>query len=135
MASQPDFSDWLAICNVKAEYCRLLDTKKWDDWGRLFTDDVEVDTQEAGGEVTTDREAFVGPLRQMLAEVKTAHQVHSPLITICGDEAKVIWAMQDRLIWPDGNSMTGYGHYHEVYRRTEDGWKIAKLTLTRLIMD
>ena len=25
MANTPDFADWLAICNVKADYCRLLD--------------------------------------------------------------------------------------------------------------
>ena len=135
MAAEPDFADWLAICNVKADYCRLLDTKQWDAWATIFTDDVVVDTASSGGGVTTGRDDFVGPLSQMLAEVKTAHQVHSPQISIDGDNAHVIWAMQDRLIWPDGNTMTGYGHYHEDYRRTADGWKIARLTLTRLIVE
>ena len=135
MASQPDFADWLAICNTKADYCRLLDTKQWDQWREIFTDDVIVDTQSSGGGVKTGRDEFVGPLSEMLAEVKTCHQVHSPQITIAGDTAKVIWAMQDRLIWPDGNTMTGYGHYHEEYRLTEGGWKIASLLLTRLIVE
>lgn len=135
MANTPDFADWLAICNVKADYCRLLDTKDWDGFAQLFTSDLVMDTVEAGGEVTTDCESFVGSLREMLAEVKTAHQVHSPLVEIDGDTADVIWAMQDRLIWPGGNTMTGYGHYTELYRRTGQGWKIAKSKLTRLIVE
>lgn len=135
MAGNPGFDDWVAICNVKAEYCRLLDTKQWDAWAQIFTEDLHMDVSEAGGEITTDRKSFVGPLSIMLAEVKTAHQVHSPLITVDGDRADVIWAMQDRLVWPDGNTMTGYGHYTEEYRRTQQGWKIAKSKLTRLILE
>lgn len=135
MANTPDFADWLAICNVKADYCRLLDTKDWQGWSRIFTEDLVMDVSEAGGELTTDRDSFVGPLSEMLAQVKTAHQVHSPLITIDGDRADAIWAMQDRLVWPDGSTMTGYGHYTEEYRRTADGWKIAKSKLTRLILE
>lgn len=135
MASQPDFADWLAICNVKADYCRLLDTKEWQDWSQIFTEDVVVDVTSSGGELTTTRDDFVWPLSELLAEVKTCHQVHAPQIQIDGDSAIVIWAMQDRLLWPDGNTMTGFGHYHEEYRRTGEGWKIAKLTLTRLIVE
>ena len=135
MATQPEFADWLAICNVKADYCRLLDTKQWEAWSQVFTEDVIVDVPEAGVPATTMRDSFVWPLSEMLAEVKTAHQIHSPQITLDGDRADVIWAMQDRLLWPDGNKMTGYGHYHEEYRRTPDGWKIAKLLLTRLILE
>ena len=135
MASQPQFADWLEICNVKADYCRLLDTKQWQDWSQIFTEDVVVDVTSSGGELTNTRDDFVWPLSELLAEVKTCHQVHAPQITIDGDTAKVIWAMQDRLLWPDGNTMTGFGHYHEEYRRTGQGWKIAKLTLTRLIVE
>ena len=135
MASQPQFADWLEICNVKADYCRLLDTKQWHDWSQIFTEDVVVDVTSSGGELTNTRDDFVWPLSELLAEVKTCHQVHAPQITIDGDTAKVIWAMQDRLLWTDGNTMTGFGHYHEEYRRTGQGWKIAKLTLTRLIVE
>ncbi len=135
MAGQPDFAQWLAICNVKADYCRLLDTKDWEGWRNLFTEDVEIDVSADGAGITNGRDAFVDGLRDMLAEVKTAHQIHAPQIRIDGDKADVIWAMQDRLIWPNGNTMTGYGHYHEEYRNTADGWKIARLKLTRLILE
>ena len=129
-----DFVDWLAICNVKARYCRLLDTKDWDGWKALFTPDCVIDTTASGGSVTRDRDSFVASVSQSLAEAKTAHQVHSPEITIDGDEARAVWAMQDRVVWGE-RGLTGYGHYHERYRRTGDGWQIAEQTLTRLHMD
>jgi hypothetical protein len=31
--------------------------------------------------------------------------------------------------------MHGYGHYHETYERTDDGWRIKTITLTRLRVD
>jgi hypothetical protein len=43
--------------------------------------------------------------------------------------------MEDMLWWPPGGPMThmhGYGHYHETYERTSDGWRIKTLRLTRL---
>jgi hypothetical protein len=127
--AQPEFADWLAICNTKADYCRLLDTKQWDQWAQVFTEDVFVDVPESGAPPITTRDDFVWPLSKLLADV------HAPLIEIEDDTAKVIWAMQDRLIWPDGKKMTGWGHYHEEYRRTENGWKIARLLLTRLFVE
>lgn len=134
MTTEVNFADWLAICNVKADYCRLLDTNDWDGWKQLFTEDVEVDTTGSGGELTRGRDAFVDSVRKSLAAAKTAHQVHSPLIEIAGDQAHVVWAMQDRVVW-EGRALTGYGHYTERYVRTAAGWKIARQALTRLIMD
>ena len=71
---------------------------------------------------------------QSLADAKTAHQIHSPQITVDGDRADVVWAMQDRVV-KDSFALTGYGHYHETCVRTADGWKIAHQTLTRLIVE
>jgi uncharacterized protein (TIGR02246 family) len=133
--SEPDFADWLAICNVKAAYCRLLDTKDWDGWKQLFTEDCVMDTTGSGGEITKGRDAFLASVRGSIEMAKTAHQVHSPEIRIDGDEARVIWAMQDRVVWEGERALTGYGHYTERYVRTSDGWKIAEQALTRLHMD
>lgn len=130
----PGFADWLAICNLKAAFCRLLDSKDWEGWKALFTEDCLIDTRASGGTREQGRDAFVAVVRKALAGAKTAHQIHSPEITIDGDRAQVIWAMQDRVI-KDDFALTGYGHYHEVCVRTPGGWKIAEQTLTRLIMD
>jgi hypothetical protein len=131
----PDFADWLAICNLKADYCRLLDTKQWDAWEQLFTPDCHFDTTGSGGAVVEGAAAMVGFVRESLADARTAHQIHSPQMTFDGpDAADVIWAMQDRVI-KDAFDLTGFGHYHERYVRTEAGWRIAAQSLTRLILD
>lgn len=135
MPSTPDFADWLAIANLKAAYCRLLDTKDWEGWGQLFTEDFHQDVSPSGGGIFEGRAAAVAATRESIETAKTAHQVHFPEIEIDGDTATAIWPLQDRLIWPDGRSLTAYGHYHESYVRTADGWRISTQKLTRLVVD
>lgn len=130
-----DFNDWLAICNLKAAYCRLLDTKDWEGWGQLFTDDFHQDVSGSGGGVYEGREAAVAATRAAIETTKTAHQVHFPEITIDGDKATAIWPLQDRLLWDDGRTMTGYGHYNETYVKQDGRWRMATQKLTRLIME
>jgi ketosteroid isomerase-like protein len=131
-----DLSDRDAICEVKARYCRLLDTKQWDAWADLFAEDFVLDTSEAGGPPpVAGRDAAVGMVRQTIGTVKTAHQVHTPEIAIDGDTATGIWAMQDRLIFENGQGMTGFGHYTETYVKRGGQWKIARSKLTRLMVE
>ena len=78
-------------------------------------------------------------MRGAVEQVNTVHHGHMPEIDILSDtEATGIWAMEDKLWWPEGAPLTamhGYGHYHERYVRTDDGWRIARTTLTRLRVD
>lgn len=134
MTTAPDFADWLAVANLKAAYCRLLDTKDWEGWGQLFTEDIHLDVTGSGGQVVVGRDAVVASVRGAIESAKTAHQVHFPEIAIDGDTATAIWPMQDRVVW-DGRGLTGWGHYHERYVRTANGWRIAELNLTRLQTD
>jgi hypothetical protein len=43
--------------------------------------------------------------------------------------------MQDRAVFEDGLSVTGYGYYHERWLRDNGNWKIASLKLIHLILD
>jgi hypothetical protein len=132
----PEFADWLAIQNLKARYCRLLDTKDWAGWRGLFTGDFILDTALAGGARIEGADAAVAYVRSSITDdTITTHQVHTPEITVNGDEAAAIWAMMDRNIWPNGRTLTGYGHYAERYRKVDEAWKIAASTLTRLHVD
>lgn len=124
------FADWLAICNVKARYCRLLDSKDWEGWTDLFTPDCQFDTP--GTISGRGPLAFVASVRSAIETARTAHQVHSPEMELDGDSVRVVWAMQDR-VETESQAFTGYGHYTERYRRCEDGnWRICALKLTRL---
>ena len=136
-------ADYLAICETKARYCRTLDTQDWDGYADVFTEDLVLDTTPAGGYMTHGRDEALRMIRASLEGASTAHQVHSPEIRFEGDAADVIWAMQDRVVWPPeraarmGNlGHTGYGQYHERYVKCVDGrWRIANQRLTRLHVD
>jgi ketosteroid isomerase-like protein len=133
-----------AIQSLKARYCRLLDTKDWAAFSDLFTDNAVLDvTADTGQPPFVGRAAVIATIQAAVANARTAHQVHSPEIEINGNGATAIWAMQDRVIWDAGRSpispatgITGFGHYDETYRRSDDGnWRIASLRLTRLIVE
>lgn len=126
----------IAICELKARYCRLLDTKQWNAWAELFTEDLVLDTSEAGGPPPVPgRDQALALVRGVIETARTAHQVHTPEIQIEGDTAEGIWAMQDRVVFDDGTALTGYGHYTETYVRHGGEWKIARSKLTRLHVD
>ena len=134
-----------AISQVKARYCRFLDTKNWDAYGALFTEDFELDVSEGTSQpLIRGRDAALQMIRGAVGAARTAHQVHNPEIEFVGrDEAHVIWAMQDRVQWDAERAarlggvtgLTGYGHYHERYVRQNGEWKIAASKLTRLHLD
>lgn len=130
-------NDWIALCEAKARYCRTLDTKDWAGYADLLTEDYELDVTEGTGlPIIKGRGAAMRQIQSSILTAKTAHQVHSPEIELNGDEARVVWALQDRVIWgPERRSMTGYGHYHERWVRRNGQWKLAALKLTRLQVD
>jgi uncharacterized protein (TIGR02246 family) len=134
---QPSYADdFLAISQVKAKYCRFLDTKDWDGYAGLFTEDFVLDT--GAGPPIEGRDAAMASIRSFVEPAQTAHQVHSPEIEIDGDVAKVVWAMQDRVIGAVGvneRAHTGFGHYHERYERKDGRWRIAALTLRYVIVE
>ena len=100
-----EISDRIAIGETKARYCRFLDTKQWDAWASLFTEDLVLDTSEAGGPPPIEgRDAAIAASRAVIETARTAHQVHAPEIVLDGDSAQVVWAMQDRVVFDDGTS-------------------------------
>jgi hypothetical protein len=129
--------DWAAICDGKARYCRCLDTKDWAGFADMFTEDFELDVTEGTQvPIIRGRDAAVKSIQSSILTAITAHQVHWPEIEFKGDEAHVIWAMQDRVIFSaDRPSLTGYGHYHERWVKRNGAWKIAALKLTRLHLE
>lgn len=138
------FADWLAITEAKARYCRCLDTKDWAGYADVFAEDAVLDTTGAGGPRVEGRAALAAFVQSSMGEAVTVHQVHSPEIRLTApDAAEAVFAMQDRVIFPPARAaaigmrgLTGYGHYHEEYRRCADGgWRISASRLTRLHVD
>jgi uncharacterized protein (TIGR02246 family) len=125
-----------AIKQLKARYCRTMDTKDWAAMRQVFTDDVVMDTTDSGGGVQTGADDFLSFLVQAIGGVVTVHQCHTPEIELTSaTTATGIWAMEDMLRFADGSELHAYGHYHEAYRAHEGDWRISSSTLTRLRMD
>ena len=126
------------IKRLKARYYRCMDTKDWDGFRDVFADDGEMDMRAEAGEagLVRGKQAIADFVRGAVDPVVTAHHGHMPEIEITSPTtATGIWAMEDELWWPGGTHMHGWGHYHETYTLTAEGWRIQTLTLTRLRVD
>ncbi|MCZ0726644.1 nuclear transport factor 2 family protein [Mycolicibacterium iranicum] len=125
-----------AIKQLKARYCRLLDTKDWDAWRSLFSEGFHSDTSQAGGKVITGADEFVAFTRRSLRGNVTVHQVHAPEIELTSPTtAQGVWALEDVVRLAPGFNLRGYGHYRETYEKTDGRWLITSSTLTRLRED
>jgi hypothetical protein len=137
--SGTDFAkDIEAIKALKARYFRLMDVKDWEGLAGVFTPDVVIDMTEEGsgsGVITTVAQ-YLPFLRANIETVTTVHHGHMPEITLTSrNTATGVWAMEDKLWWPEGSPIVhlhGYGHYHETYEKHEGVWRIKTLKLTRL---
>ncbi|ULE33287.1 nuclear transport factor 2 family protein [Mycobacterium sp. IDR2000157661] len=134
--TESDLVEIESIKQLKARYCRLLDTKDWTAWRDIFTDDFHSDTSESGGKVIDGADEFVAFTRKSLRNQATVHQVHAPEIevtsasTACG-----VWALEDVVRFGPGVNLRGYGHYTETYEKTDGQWRIKSSKLTRLRED
>jgi hypothetical protein len=127
--------DLEAIRQLKARYFRLIDTKQWDALADVFTDDFEGEFEGPHPTVrVSGRDQMIESVRRSLAEAVTVHHGHMPEIELLdGRTARGIWAMVD--IVKLGAGFTGYGHYHDEYRKEGDHWRVARSRLTRLYVE
>lgn len=126
--------DLEAIKQLKARYFRLMDTKQWEAWGDLFTEDAEMQSSPDPEERFVGRDEIVSKVRHYLADAVTVHHGHTPEIEIRGDRAAGIWAMDDYVDLRE-LVLRGSGHYHEEYAREEGRWRIRRSRLTRLRLE
>jgi hypothetical protein len=138
-----------AIRQLKARYFRFVDTKQWDRWGDLFTDDAVLHVPVNRPEPLRGREAIKQRVRTGLSEMITIHHGHTAEIELLSaDRARGIWPMYDLLLNmtneltadPEapgfGPRYEGFGHYVEEYAKGEDGqWRIASSELRRLHLE
>jgi hypothetical protein len=136
-----DLLDIEAIKILKARYFRLMDEKRWAEWGDVFTEDAEMDvTDEVPDARVSGRDRIVEFVSGAVGAAVTIHHGHMPEIEVVSPgRARGVWAMEDHLEFP-GNPPTfivdGRGHYHEEYEKGSDGrWRIRRLRLRRLWLE
>jgi uncharacterized protein (TIGR02246 family) len=130
------------IKKVKARYFRFIDTKDNEGFLNQFTDDLHWLLLDVEGNTVNEfrgrdeLRAFLQGLAEARVTGFSAHHGHTPEIEIIDDHnATGIWAMSDYIRMP-GMNMIGYGHYHERYRKGDDGvWRIRSSRVERLHID
>ncbi|MGE4430939.1 MAG: nuclear transport factor 2 family protein [Sphingobium sp.] len=141
------------ISATKARYFRCVDTRDWQGLHHVFTEDAIFDRTHGNsvqdpqtGEWTPPvspepllvhgRDAVIAMVQRAVAGVVTVHHGHMPEFAFNdSDTARVIWAMSDELRDRQGRLiLAGRGHYHDICRRTAEGWRIAASRLTRLVL-
>jgi hypothetical protein len=86
-----------AIKELKARYFRYFDTKHWDKWRDLFTNDCIYHGTSGG---YADRDSFIAGCNKRLGPAFTVHHGHTPEIRILSPTtAKGIWPIHDGR-WP-----------------------------------
>lgn len=133
-------ADLEAIKQLKARYFRFIDTKDWEAFRDLFTDDCKHWLPQESAVPFMTNEDYFAMNKELLTPGVTTHHGHTPEITFLSDtEAEGIWAMFDyvQTETPSGRvSIQGYGHYFETYRKCEDGkWRISSKRNQRIRLD
>ena len=109
------------IKQLKARYFRCIDTKDWDTFAQLFTEDCVHHLPQESSTATVSNDQYLRDMKVQLGNGTTIHHGHMPEITLLSDtEAEGIWAMFDYVETelPSGPiKIQGYGHYFETYRR------------------
>jgi hypothetical protein len=118
---------------LKYRYLRTLDGKEWDAFAGTLAEDAVADYGERLS--FTGREAIVDYMRTTLTPaIITVHQCHHPELTIDGDTATGVWALDDTVIVTEHRIvLRGAAHYEDRYARGADGtWRITRTGYRRL---
>ena len=123
----------LELTQLKYRYLRTLDTKDWDAFAETLAPDATADYGERLN--FTGRDAITAYMRTTLTPaIITVHHVHHPEISVDGDTATGIWALDDTVVVTEHNMLLrGAAHYEDRYTRGTDGaWRIAHTGYRRL---
>ncbi|MDX2274546.1 MAG: nuclear transport factor 2 family protein [Hyphomonadaceae bacterium] len=124
------------IKQLKARYFRSIDRRDTATLETLFTDDVEIDYE--GGTYRWQLQgasALIEALRAAFNPRSVAcHTGHTPEIFMkSATEATGHWYLTDVMISREQKLITsGSALYLDTYRKTADGWRIARSTYKRI---
>jgi SnoaL-like domain len=136
--SQADPTDEWAVCRTLYRFAMGIDTRDWELYRSVFTDQIELD-------YSSYRSGSVGPMRAYDWVARgsvlftgldaSQHCLYNPLVTVAGDVAHITMYVQAEhfLTNADGdNWFTLGGYYSDRLVREEAGWRIShkKLVVT-----
>lgn len=120
--------DQLEIGALLARYARGVDTKNWQAYRSVFTEDAHIDYSSAGA-IAGGREEVIEWLSTGFATIPwSMHYITNVEADIDGDRATVRAMFYNPMQLPgvSGQSACG-GYYHHELVRTRDGWRSRSL--------
>lgn len=120
--------DELEIAALLNKYARAVDTKDWELYRSVFTDDAHIDYSSAGA-LSGSREQVVEWLAQGFAAMPMSmHYITNVESQIAGDTAHVRAMFYNPMRLP-GKSELSYcgGYYYHELVRTGDAWRSRSL--------
>ena len=117
-----------AIKKLKARYAYMVDTRNWQEFANLATDDAVWDFGPLG--VYQGREEIIRFTRDIILEAHSfmMHMFHNPVIEVKGEKATGEWYFEvpatetekNRAVWINGK-------YEEEYVKVGGEWKFKKV--------
>lgn len=125
------------ISQIRAQFAWALDTRDWDLFGSLFTDQVHANLTGLGipaGPTTRQVivESFQYAFRRPVQEMNTQQLYGSMFIDLAGDTAKVrsyLLGHHHIANFDGGEDVALRAVYTDQVVRTDDGWKISGTSL------
>jgi hypothetical protein len=120
--------DELAIAALLYRYARAVDTKDWELYRSVFTDDAYIDYSSSGA-IAGPREEVADWLSHGFAAIPwTMHYITNIESEIDGDTARVRAMFYNPMQLPGMSEMSSCGgYYHHELVRTSDGWRSRHL--------
>ena len=131
------------IKQLKGKYFYYYDHKDWARWkAEVWASDGRLELSEID-KVISGVDEIVEFCAASAGNQISVHHGYTPILEILtGETATGIWAMEDILRFPEGETsrygysfLHGWGHYHETYVRGPSGWRIQSTRLTRLYVE
>jgi len=121
-------TDQLDIEALLYRYARGVDTKDWDTYRSVFTEDAQIDYTSAGA-VAGSREEVIAWLAAGFATIPwSMHYITNIEADIDGDTATVRAMFYNPMQLPGMTEPSACGgYYHHELVRTADGWRSRSL--------
>jgi uncharacterized protein (TIGR02246 family) len=115
--------DCEAIRRLIALYGQLLDSRRFDDWGQLFTDDAVF---SVWGTSYRGRDAIVRGIAGMQPEKPGKHVVLQPVIDLRGPDEARAWTDLSAFAAAEGGfAIATIGRYYDQLVREGGRWRFA----------
>lgn len=113
-----------AIRRLMAVYAQLIDSRRLDEWGQLFTEDAVF---QVWGQSWRGREAIVAAIGGMQPDWPGKHVVLTPVIDLHPPDRALVWTdLASFSSSEDGISIATIGRYHDELVEQDGRWRIER---------